>query len=215
MANLKIYGTPTSPPTRVARVAAIEFGHDFELVQMAWRVTPDELFELNPGGRVPTLVHDDFTLWDSRQIWAYIEALPDSKPHESVRLLEGEHRWREANAVTLAYEALSAMMIMRGMAEEPAIEEHPYLARNAERRDRALRALDDMASEGWLVDSKIFGLAEAVMICATDALVGREVIDIYDYPYLAGIRMRYATRKSLAETLGEYYPGQRGGIAPA
>lgn len=212
MAKLKIYGTPTSPPTRVARVAAHEFGHDFELVQMAWRVTPDELFELNPGGRVPTLVHGDVTIWDSRQIWAYIEALPDSKPHKFLRPLDGPHRWRESNAVTLAYEMMSGTMVVRGMAEDPPIEDHPYLERNLARRDHALRALDEMSAEGWMVDPKTFGLAEAVMICGTDALVGREVIDIHDYPYLAGIRMRYETRKSLADTKGEYYPGQRGGM---
>ena len=87
------------------------------------------------------------------------------------------------------------------------------LAASGDRTFCAGASLDEMASDGWLVDPRTFGLAEAVMICATDALVGREVINIYDYPYLAGIRMRYETRKSLAETLGEYYPGQRGGVA--
>ena len=41
-----------------------------------------------------------------------------------------------------------------------------------------------MASQGWLVEPATFGLADAVMISATDALVGREVINIYDYPHL-------------------------------
>tara|TARA_B100000676_G_C17915479_1_gene752449 strand:+ start:102 stop:740 length:639 start_codon:yes stop_codon:yes gene_type:complete len=212
MANLKIFGTPTSPPTRIARVAGIEFGHIVELCELAWRVSPDELFDLNPAGRVPVLVHEDVTLWDSRQIWSYIERLDDSNPHESVRNIEGAHRWREANMVTLGYELMGAMMILRGMEEQPSISDHPYLHRNIERRDRCLKTLDDMSSSGWLVEPTTFGLADALMICATDALVGREVIDIKQYPSLSGIRMRYSTRKSLVETLGEYYPGQRGGL---
>jgi glutathione S-transferase len=204
MASLRIYGTLTSPPTRVARVAALEFGHQIEFCPMAWRVSPDELFDINPAGRVPVLVHGDVTLWDSRQIWAYVEALPDSKPHELLRPLAGPHRWHEANAVTLAYEVMAAMMVVRGMSEAPPVQEHPYLARNVARRSHALCALDAMASDGWLVDPKTFGLAEVVMICATDALVGREVMVIDDYPNLASIRLQHSTRMSLVETLSEY-----------
>ena len=211
MAHLKIFGTPTSPPTRIARVAGIEFGHDVELCQMAWRISPKELFELNPAGRVPVLMHDEVMIWDSRQIWSYIELLADSKPHESVREINGPHRWREANIVTLGYELMGAMMVVRGMEEKPAISDHPYLHRSIERRDHCLKMLDEMAASGWLVDPATFGLAEAVTICATDALVGREVIDINNYPFLSGVRMRYSTRKSLVDTLGNYYPGQRGG----
>ena len=214
MAKMKIYGTPTSPPTRVARVAAMEFGHEFEFCEMAWRVSSDELYDLNPAGRVPALDHDGTVIYDSRVIWVYLECLEDSKPHESLRSVSGPDCWREANAATMSYELLMTSMVIRGMEEEPPITEPPYLARCAERRLKLLRALDDMASDGWLVNPVTFGLADAVMICATDALVGREVIDIHDYPHLAGVRMRYQTRKSIAETLGEYYPGQKGGITP-
>jgi glutathione S-transferase len=212
MAKFQIYGTPTSPPTRVARVAAIEYGHEFELCQMAWRVTPDELFKLNPAGRVPALVHGDMTLYDSRQIWAYIEQLEDSQPSKGLRRSDGPNRWREANAATLAYEALGGMMTVRGMAEEPPIEEHPYLDRSKARIHQCLSALDAMAEQGWLVEPGTFGLADAVTVCATDAMAGRETIDMKDYPHLEGIRMRYGSRKSLAETFGDYFPGQRGGV---
>ena len=213
MAKMKIYGTPTSPPTRVARIAAMEFGHDAQLCQMAWRVTPDELYKLNPAGRVPALEHDGNTIYDSRVIWLYLEQLEDSRPSKSVRSLSGPDCWREANAATLCYELLMTGMVIRGMEEKPPITEHPYLARCAERRLILLRAIDEMASQGWLVEPATFGLADVVMICATDALVGREVINIYDYPHLEGIRMRYQTRKSIAETLGEYYPDQKGGVS--
>ena len=213
MAKLKIFGTSTSPPTRIARVAGIEFGHEVELCPMAWRDTPDELFSLNPAGRVPVLVHEEVTLWDSRQIWSYIETLEDTNAHESVRVMQGPHYWREANILTLIYEMMGAMMVVRGMEEDPPISEHPYLYRSLDRWGRCLKALDEMASQGWFVEPTTFGLAEAAMICATDALVGREVIDISQYPHLSGIRMRYETRVSLVTTLGKYFPGQRGGVS--
>jgi glutathione S-transferase len=174
---------------------------------MVWRVTPQDLFDLNPAGRVPILVHDSVVLWESRQIWSYIETLPDSRGPSSLRTTSMNSHWREANAVTLGYEVMSAMMTIRGMAEEPAITSHPYLTRSAERRDRALRALDQMACEGALVEPGTFGLAEAVLICATDALVGRNTIVMGDYPHLETVRNEHSRRKSMVATLGVYAPG--------
>ena len=49
----RLYGTPTSPYTRIARIAAAEFGYEYEFCGLRWRVSPAELFEINPVRRVP------------------------------------------------------------------------------------------------------------------------------------------------------------------
>ena len=74
---LKLYSHPLSTYSRRVRLALIEKNIAVEMVvvDMAARKhrEPDYL-ALNPYGRVPTLVEDDFVLYESAAILSYLEA---------------------------------------------------------------------------------------------------------------------------------------------
>jgi len=201
---MDLYGTPTSPYTRVARIAAAELGFSYDFHDLRWRVSPTELFAVNPIGRVPLLVDGQQRIADSRVIWAYLQARPNAAPPESLRPLDGAHRWDEENMVSLIYATMEAMMVLRGLAEPPPVTDHPYLARSRERIDICLAAIDTAASRGFLVAPDSFGLAEAALIAATGVLDGYRIAKIDGLRHIAAILDRFASRPSVAGTQPEF-----------
>ena len=74
---MKLYDFAFSPNCRKVRALAYELGIPLEicpvdLVHGGGQAAP--YLELNPNGRVPTLVDGDFTLWESTAIMRYLAA---------------------------------------------------------------------------------------------------------------------------------------------
>lgn len=80
-AGMKIYGTPTSPYVRKARVAALELGAPFEFVALdlaEW----DKFGSVNPIHRIPVLeTADGEKVFDSQVICEYLDAEFGKKRH--------------------------------------------------------------------------------------------------------------------------------------
>ena len=76
---IKIFGRVTSSNVQKALWCATEleldFEHDPEYGGDFGRVDEPEYRALNPNGLVPTLVHDDFVLWESNSIVRYLGAV--------------------------------------------------------------------------------------------------------------------------------------------
>lgn len=82
---MKLIGTHTSPYVRKVRVVLAEKKMDYDFVVESPRAPGSTLLDINPLGRVPTLVLDDDTpLFDSSVIVEYIDA---SRPTTSCSLL--------------------------------------------------------------------------------------------------------------------------------
>jgi glutathione S-transferase len=75
--TITLYDMPESPHARKVRLLAAELGIPLDLVAGDPRIgethAPDYL-ALNLNGRVPTLVEDGFTLWESAAILKYLAA---------------------------------------------------------------------------------------------------------------------------------------------
>lgn len=75
--TITLYDMKDSPHARKVRLLAAELEIPLELVACDPRVgetrTPDYL-AMNPNGRIPTLVEDDFALWESPAILKYLAA---------------------------------------------------------------------------------------------------------------------------------------------
>jgi glutathione S-transferase len=75
---IRLHCTLTSTFSRRIRLALLEKGieHELTIVNLSAgeNKTPSYL-AMNPYGRVPTLQHDDFTLYESSAILRYLEAL--------------------------------------------------------------------------------------------------------------------------------------------
>ncbi|MDP1837330.1 MAG: glutathione S-transferase family protein [Reyranella sp.] len=69
MTKLKIHGMAQSTFTRTVRLACHEKGIDYELVT----AMPGEVGAVNPFGKIPVMVQDDFTLYESLAIVRYLD----------------------------------------------------------------------------------------------------------------------------------------------
>ena len=72
---LKILGRRTSGNVMKPLWAADELGLDYEQVDIGGKFggnREDDYLAMNPMGLVPTLIEDDFTLWESNAITRYL-----------------------------------------------------------------------------------------------------------------------------------------------
>lgn len=78
MERLELYDMPVSSNARIARMVAAQLDLPLEIrpVDMAKGAhkQPDYL-KLNPNGKVPTLKHGDFVLWESNAIALYLASM--------------------------------------------------------------------------------------------------------------------------------------------
>jgi len=80
-AGITLYSGPLSMFGAKVQIAALEKGLDFDLVMVAYDsrlgYSPKhaEVLRVNPKGQVPVLVHGDLELFDSTQIFEYLEDL--------------------------------------------------------------------------------------------------------------------------------------------
>ena len=94
---IKLYYHPRSTFSRRAHMVLLEKAIPFELVELDMRNRAHkspEYLALNPYGRVPTLVEDDFVLYESTAILEYLETThpeppllpPDARGHALVAM---------------------------------------------------------------------------------------------------------------------------------
>lgn len=81
-----LYSGPLSMFGAKAQIAALEKGLDFDLVmvayasQLGYSPKHPEVLRINPKQQVPVLVHGDLELFDSTQIFEYLEDLQPTPP---------------------------------------------------------------------------------------------------------------------------------------
>jgi glutathione S-transferase len=83
-ARFTLYSGPLSMFGAKAQIAALEKGLNFDLVMVAYDSAlgyapkHPEVIRVNPKGQVPVLVHDGLDIFDSTQIFEYLEDLQPS-----------------------------------------------------------------------------------------------------------------------------------------
>jgi glutathione S-transferase len=98
-----LYSGPLSMFGAKAQIAALEKGLDFDLVMVAYEshlgYSPkhSEVLRVNPKGQVPVLVHGELEIFDSTQIFEYLEDLqptPPLWPKDIVDRARAQIAWR-------------------------------------------------------------------------------------------------------------------------
>src|SRR6185436_3723253 len=83
-ARMKLYSGPLSMFGAKAEIAAREKGFDFELIMVPFEMKRlyqpkhPEVVRINPKRQVPVLIHGDVEIFDSTQIFEYLEDLVPS-----------------------------------------------------------------------------------------------------------------------------------------
>jgi len=84
--RIKLYSGPLSMFGAKAQIAALEKGLDFDLVMVSYESSQGyepkhpEVLRINPKRQVPVLVHGALEIFDSTQIFEYLEDLKPDPP---------------------------------------------------------------------------------------------------------------------------------------
>jgi glutathione S-transferase len=84
VAAIRLFSGPLSMFGAKAQIAMIDKGLEFELTMVPFETSYDpkhpEVLRVNPKGQVPILIHGDLEIFDSTQIFEYLEDLQPEPP---------------------------------------------------------------------------------------------------------------------------------------
>ena len=197
---MKVLTTLTSPYGRIVRVLVIEKGFEdrVEIVPTVTRTPDAPLLDINPSGRVPTLIAEDGTMFEeSALICAYLDSLEDPQvlaPHTdwNARILEARAR-----------SMLDGIAVWSREVRRPEDEQSPTIV--AHEKSRALRLAG--VFEQLVSDGAFDGPLDMAQLTLGCTLHGRSQgrppgFDWRaDNPNLAAWVDKFGARKSMQETL--------------
>ncbi len=198
---MKLIGAGTSPYVRKVRVVMAEKRIDFEFVQENPWDAASKVPEVNPLGKVPTLVMDDGgAMFDSRVIVEYLDTItPVNKLIPASGRARVEVRCWEALADGICDAAIAARL----EAARPAQQQSPeWIGRQQAKVKLALAA----AARGLGEKPWCCGVAYSLADIATGVALGYldfrfpQIAWRSDYANLARLADKLALRASFADT---------------
>lgn len=181
---MKLYGFPLSPNTRRVLFAMHEVNAQFDFVpvdltQGAHR-TPEYL-ALNPNGRVPCLVDQDFVLWESNAILQYLAARFPEHHLDGERARErGEVAcWLFLNAAHLGPAFAHIFAHTLRLPEDKRV---PAIAENGRAEAaRCLAVVDGRLAQHEYLAGNRFTIAD-ISVAATVSVAAMIGVDLAAYP---------------------------------
>jgi glutathione S-transferase len=201
-----LHGYRCSVYLRIVRMTMLEKGVAWSHVEVdpfAEPVPPDYL-SLNPFGRVPTLDHDGFVLYETTAITRYVDemfagmSLQPNTPRERARM----------NQIIAIADSYGYWPMVRQVFSQSVFNaarrapDEAVIAEGLARSRRVLAALESLAGGGGFLVGGRLTLADlhlgAMVAYFTAADEGASTVG--DYPKLAAWWAVFKNRKSLAET---------------
>jgi len=148
--TITLYDMTDSPHARKVRLLAAELGIPLKLVARDPRIgetRASDYLALNPNGRIPTLVEDDFVLWESPAILKYLatkhpeRGLAGADAEQSALIDQWLFWWvggAEAAMDTLFWELVIKPKVLNKGGNDPGIMADAYA-----RLSRFLPVLDE------------------------------------------------------------------------
>jgi glutathione S-transferase len=125
--TMTIYSGPLSMFGAKAQIAALEKGLDFNLVMVPYDsvqgYTPKhtEVLRINPKGQVPVLTHNELEIFDSTQIFEYLEDLRPNPPLWPRDLTtRARARRLEHQSDEIYFPHIIRLMHLQGSRDDPA-----------------------------------------------------------------------------------------------
>jgi glutathione S-transferase len=199
---MKLYSGPLSMFGAKAEIAAHEKGLDFELVmvpfEMATLYQPKhpEVLRINPKRQVPVLVDGDLEIFDSTQIFEYLEtirpvpALWPAEPKTRARARLLEHKSDE-----VYFPPIIRLMGLQSSPDDPvAVEARAAATAFYDEMERTIGAQD------WLAGSYSYADIAFYMVQLFGARMGAPMDE--RHPRLQAWRDRMSTRPAVAKVAG-------------
>jgi glutathione S-transferase len=201
-----LHGYRYSVYLRIARMTMLEKGVAWSHVEIdpfADEISPDYL-ALNPFGRVPTLDHDGFVLYETTAIARYVDEMfagPSLQPHAPRECA----RMNQIIAIADSYgywPMVRQVFSQRVFNASSRTPDEAEIAEGLARSRKVLAALETIAGGGDFLVGERLSLADlhlgAMVAYFTATGEGAEALG--DYPKLSAWWAAFAGRKSLAAT---------------
>jgi glutathione S-transferase len=185
-----------SPNTKHAMFGLEEAGLPYEVVTvdlMSGEQKGDAYRGLNPTARVPTLVDEDFVLWESNAILEYVAALAPAKR------LGGENAKERAEIarvtfMTAAHLSPAVARIFAHTIRLPEDQRNPKIVEESRAEvDRSLIALDGFLKGSEFLACGRFTIADLAVFPVL-ANAGMLRIDLAQYPEVTAWTLRMGQR---------------------
>lgn len=198
---MKLIGSYTSPYVRKISVILLEKGITFEFVNESPWQEASKIAEYNPLGKVPALVADGTTWFDSPIIAAWLEhqnPSPMLLPHDALAALQVRQLEALADGVCDA-----AAVIVREQMRPPEMQSADVLVRQRQKIQHGLDALERAANAGDVLNGSELNLADIATACAIGFLNFRRVAPNWcvDRPALVKLAEKMFQRESFARTV--------------
>jgi glutathione S-transferase len=202
MKRFTLYSGPLSMFGAKAQIAALEKGLDFELVMVPFDFEKlyapkhPEVLRVNPKKQVPVLVDGDLALFDSTQIFEYLE---DLQPQPALWPADVRERAR-ARLLEHKSDEVYFPHIIRLMSLQAQLQEEAARAAIAGARQYYLDMEAQLAGREWLAGS--YGFADIAFYMATlfGERLGAPLTS--DMPRLLAWRDRMTARPPVAQVAG-------------
>ena len=191
---IKLYSAKGCPFARRTRVVLHEKGIDFETREVDFRNKSDEFLAASPTGKVPVIVVDEDSLYESNIVNQFLDEV-----HEEPRLMPEDPKARAYARIWMARADddfypqvfVSSMGRERGFSEERVSEALEKLKATLSRLEERLEAREYLADGFSLAD-----VAHAGNFVRLRELEENGTISLPDYPNVASWMGRIEARES-------------------
>jgi glutathione S-transferase len=156
--NVLLYHTPNAICAQKVRVCLAEKGVRYDTIDLTGKLRDPAYLRINPNGYVPTLIHGDRVMWESRVVSEYVDGAfpgPALLPHDPFQRAQAA-LWSKQiddslhlNVFTLSFAAIFRPAFL-AMSEE---QRSRNLAFDITKRERTI----DLIAQGW--DSRFVVIA--------------------------------------------------------
>lgn len=166
-----LYGSQTSPFVRRIRMMLENIPYDFKELNIFETQDAVELNKVNPINQVPVLTDGEITIWDSRQIFNYLNAI-----HRFQNI-----DWKDENTLTAIDGAMNAgvSLLLMKRSGINTTEPYMYVVRQKDRMDSILDYLKPFIQDHAL---KTWDFHTASLYCFLDWAVFRGLITLDNRP---------------------------------
>ncbi len=184
-----LYGSQTSPFVRRLRILMHDLPYDFKEMNIFETQDAVLLNKINPLNQVPVLQHGEKTIWDSRQIFQYLNQL-----HQFQKL-----DWRDENLLTALEGAMDsgiALLLMKrsGMNVD---ENFMFINRQKERIESVLDYLSPLLKDKTLSQ---WNFASMTLYAFMDWALFRNIINIDNRPECRQFLDSHSNRPAVSAT---------------
>jgi glutathione S-transferase len=199
---MKLYSGPLSMFGAKAEIALHEKGIDFELVMVPFEMKTlyqpkhPEVARINPKQQVPVLVDGDLEIFDSTQIFEYLETIKPERPlWPADSKLRARARLIEMTSDEIYFPPIVRLMGLQATPEDPVA---------VEARAAAIRFYDDLerrvGADEWLCGAYSYADIAFYMAQLFGARMTAPMTDAH--PRLQAWRDRMSARPAVAKVAG-------------